>query len=334
MKKLFKILMILLLLVIIVIAGGFTYLKTAFPKDGKVEEVTINKNDTALVARGKYLVEAVSGCTDCHSPRNIALFGAPVYKDSLGKGGFKFTRDFEFPGTIYSKNITPAAIGKWTDAQLYHAVTTGVNPDGEVLFPLMPYTHIGKADPEDVKAMLAYIRTLKPIEGSYPAHDLEFPVNLMVRMAPEPAQPGKRPSESDTLAYGTYLFNLGACNECHTPRDNKGNFIDGLTMAGGHEFKLQGMGTVRSANLTPDRETGIGNWTKEKFIETFKFFDNPENQKIPWQKRGYQTVMPWLAHSAMTPNDLAALYKYLRTLQPVKHLVVKWTPAGEQSAAK
>jgi hypothetical protein len=334
LRKIFKILGYLLLLVIVLFAGGFTYLKTAFPKDGKVEKVTINQKDTALISRGRYLVEALAGCTDCHSPRNVAYFGCPPYRDSIGKGGMKFTKDFEFPGTIYSKNITPAGIGKWTDEQLYHTVTTGVNPEGEVLFPLMPYNHIGKADPEDVKAMLAYIRTLKPLEGKYPSHDLDFPVNFMIAMAPEPAMPMKRPQPSDTLAYGTYLFNLGACNECHTPRDSKGNLIEELTMAGGHEFKLTGMGTVRSANLTPDVETGIGNWTKDKFIDAFKFFDNPENQKIPWQKRGYQTVMPWIAHSALTRDDLAALYKYLRTVKPVKHVVVKWTPESQTTASK
>jgi len=334
MKRLLKILMILALIIVLVVVGGVVYLKSAFPKDGPVVEVSLPKNDTATLARGKYLVNALCGCVECHSPRNLDLFDIPQKEDSLGKGGLLFSEDFGFPGKIYSKNITPTGIGKWTDAQLYHAVTTGVNTDGDVLFPVMPFQHFGKADPEDIKAMLAYIRTLKPLEGSFPKHDLKVPVNLLVSMEAAPAQPVKRPSPSDTLAYGTYLFNLGACNECHTQRDDKGKFIESLTMAGGYAFKFRGIGTVRSSNLTPDVETGLGNWTKDHFIDAFKYYEKPENRNVPWKKVGYQTLMPWLGHSQLTRDDLAALYKYLRSIKPIKNTVVKWTPWAEETASK
>ena len=326
MKKVLKWLMYLVFLVVIIIAGGAVYLKTAFPKDGPVVDVTINKNDTALMARGKYLANAVCGCVDCHSPRYFQYFGVPYNADSTGAGGLQFNHDMGFPGTFYSKNITPFNIGKWSDAQFYHTVTTGVTPEGTVLFPVMIYPYMALADPEDVKAIIAYIRTLKSVSSKTPDHDVDFPVNLFYRMGPHPATPMKRPAPSDTFAYGKYMFTLGACQECHTPRGSHGDLqLADSAMAGGQVFTLPGFGKVRSSNLTPDAKTGLGGWTKEMFIQAFKCYDNPAAERIPWKQKGYQTLMPWLAYCKMTRQDLGAIYTYLRTFKPVNHSVTKWT---------
>jgi len=327
MKKLFKWLLRIVLVIALLVAGGIIFLKTAYPKDGPVLDVSVPKNDTALLARGKYLSNALCGCIDCHSPRNFQYFGFPLKEDSMGAGGMEFNHDMGFPGTFYSKNITPNGIGTWTDAQLYHAVTTGVTPDGTVLFPVMVYPYMAQADPEDVKAIIAYIRTLKALNTPQLNHTVDFPVNLFYRMGPHPANPMKKPSPSDTLAYGKYLFTLGACQECHTPRGSKGELLMAdSAMAGGQVFTLKGYGKVRSSNLSPDPLTGIGGWNKKMFIEVFKSYDNPASEKIPWKLKGYQTLMPWLAYCKMTPQDLGAIYTYLRTFKPVNHKVVRWTP--------
>ncbi len=326
MKKLFKWLMGLVIILVIFIGVGVIYLKTAYPKDGPVLDVKINKNDTAQLARGKYLANALCGCIDCHSPRNFQYFGLPLKEDSMGAGGLPFTHDLGFPGNFYSKNITPGGIGTWTDAQVYHTVTTGVNPDGSVLFPVMIYPYMAQADPEDVKAIISYIRTLKPLHTPQMEHEVDFPVNLFYRTGPHPANPMKKPAPSDTLAYGKYLFTLGACQECHTPRGSKGELLmDDSAMAGGQVFTLKGFGKVRSANLTPDPVTGIGGWTKQMFINDFKAYDNPAAEKIPWQQKGYQTMMPWLAYCKMTTTDLGAIYTYIKTFKPVNHKVTRWT---------
>src|SRR5574341_1161205 len=97
-------------------------------------------------------------------------------------------------GRLYSKNITPAAIGSWSDGELRRAVTAGVSRDRTPLFPLMPYPHYGVMDEEDIHAVLAYVRSLKAIENrNIPARTLSFPLNLIVRTIPAPANPQPRP---------------------------------------------------------------------------------------------------------------------------------------------
>lgn len=331
MKKVLKVLGVLLLLLILGAAGGFFYIKKSYPKAGPVVEVKIN-SDSATIARGAYLANHVANCVACHSPRRLDVFGIPPIEDSIGKGGLRFDHNLGFPGVFYTKNITPAGIGDWTDAEIYHALTTGVRKNGEPLFPFMPYTHYRTADPEDIKAIIAYIRTLKPIENEVPEAQPDFPLSLIMRTIPSPADPQERPSMSDTLKYGAYMFNLAGCNDCHTPMD-KGQPIAGMEMAGGSEYKLIGCGTLRSANLTPDMETGIGSWNQQTFMAMFRYYSKPENREVNWKDRGYQTIMPWLEYSGMTDEDLTAIYKYLRTMKPVKNKVVKFTPEGQDGTA-
>ena|ERR1017187_2995287 len=332
MKRFLKWILYLLSIAVLAVAGGATYLKTAFPKEGPVLDVSINHHDSTLLARGKYLANAICGCVDCHSPRYFEYFGLPYKTDSIGRGGLQFTHELGFPGTFYSMNITPTGIGKWTDAQFYHAVTTGVTPEGLVLFPVMPYPHFSRADPEDIKAILAYVRTFKPSDATYPMHDVDFPVNLLYRMGPKPAEPVKRPPTSDTLAYGKYLLNLGACEDCHTPRNSHGDLVEDSALAGGNIFRIIGAGTVRAQNLSPDARTGMGGWTKDMFVNLFKSYNTPEAHKIPWKDKGYQTVMPWLAYCEMNKNDLEALFKYIQTLKPISHRVERWTPEARETA--
>ncbi len=82
---------------------------------------------------------------------------------------------------------------------------------------------------------------------------------------------------------------------------------------------------VTSHNLTPDK-TGIGNWTKDKFIQTFKQYTDSTYQVQPVQAGHMQTIMPWIMHSGMEKSDLAAIYDYLRTLDPVDNEVVQFVP--------
>ncbi|MCI0449600.1 MAG: hypothetical protein L0Y79_07420 [Chlorobi bacterium] len=93
-------------------------------------------------------------------------------------------------------------------------------------------------------------------------------------------------------------------------------------MAGGREFPLPDGKIVRSANITPNKESGIGNWTKQVFLEKFKHFANPENLNI--QQIGYMTVMPWNEFAlGFKEEDLAAVYDYLMTIKPVSNKVEK-----------
>ncbi len=331
MKKFLKWTAVVVLFFATAATGGFFYVKKAYPKHIPMQEVKIDQADSALIKRGEYLANNVTGCIDCHSERNLDLWAIPRVEGTEGKGGMKFPREFGLPGILYAKNITPAAMASWSDAEFYHTVTTGVRKNGEPLFPLMPYKGYGQADPEDIKAIIAYMRTLKPIENNVPESEVDFPLSLIMRTLPSAAAPTKRPDVSDTVNYGKYLVTIAACGDCHTPME-KGEPLPGMEFAGGNEYHFP-VGTVRSANITPHPNSGIGAWNKEMFVNTFKFHAKPENQNIPWKQRGYQTVMGWYEYSGMTEQDLGAIYTYLRTLKPVDNKVVKFTAAGEKAPA-
>ncbi len=87
--------------------------------------------------------------------------------------------------TLYSRNITPAAIGQWTDGELIRAITAGVNKNGEPLFPIMPYPRYAKMSRDDVESIVAYVRTLAPVDYTAPPRDLAMPLPLVVRTIPK-----------------------------------------------------------------------------------------------------------------------------------------------------
>jgi len=94
-----------------------------------------------------------------------------------------------------------------------------------------------------------------------------------------------------------------------------------MEFAGGHEFTVNG-NIIRSANITPDKATGIGNWSREAFLQRFKGLSDPAKAAdVP--KGGFQTVMPWYKYSGMKENDLKSIYAYLRTIKPVSNRVTR-----------
>lgn len=322
MKKFLKIIAALLLIVVLGIAGLAAYIKIALPNVGPAPDLKI-ETTPAMVARGAYLANNVTMCMDCHSTRDWKRFSGPLVAGTLGQGGEVFDRSFGFPGTFVSRNITPAGIGSFTDGELYRTITTGVTRDGSPLFNIMPYENYGRMDPEDIKAIIAYVRTLAPITHATPAHDPDFPVNILINTFPQKAAPQKRPDPGDTIAYGAYMVNAAACIVCHTKQE-KGKIV-GAPFAGGFEFDLGSGYIVRSANITPD-DTGIKAFTKEAFIARFKAFGNPAAAvAVDTTKGDAQTVMPWTMYAGMTEQDLGAIYDYLRTVTPVHNPIERYT---------
>jgi mono/diheme cytochrome c family protein len=323
-KTLLKIVGGLVVVLAIVAAGGFAYLMLAYPKVPAAPDIKLDSSPQRL-ARGKYLAHHVVGCATCHSQRDWTKFSGPIIESTLGAGGQEF--DLGPAGVIYSKNITPAAIGSWSDGELQRAVTSGVSRDGSPLFPLMPFPHYGAMAEDDVHAVLAYIRTLKAIEGApIPAKKISFPLNLIARTIPAPNTFQAAPPASDKLAYGKYMVSAALCSDCHTPIDDRGQPLPGLEFGGGQEFHETGH-LVRSANITPDVDTGIGSWTEQQFIDKFKAFENAAQPTLAENERAQNTVMPMTAYAGMTVEDLSAIYAYLRTLKPVTHRVEKFPEA-------
>ncbi len=314
MKKIFRVIAILVAIIVVIGIIIVGYVCIALPNVGKPADIKITA-DSVRIVRGKYLAEHVCGCIACHSQRDFNLLNAPVIPGTYGMGGEAFLNDHYF-----ARNITPYHLANWSDGEILRAVTEGVSKDGSPLFPLMPYLNFAQADSSDIYSIVAYIRTLQPIKNDPPASHSDFPMNIIVHTIPQKVVWHSAPQTSDTINYGKYLVTIANCADCHTPKD-KGKDIPGLSFAGGMEFPMPYGGVATSANITPDKETGIGNWSREKFIQTFKMYDSSKNS-TPVKKGEYNTMMPWNSFAGMKTEDLSAIYSYLRTLTPIKHSVV------------
>lgn len=325
MKKILKIIGIIFLVLIILVVGLYAYVMLFLPKVSPAADIKIEPTKERL-ERGKYLSENVCGCLGCHSARDFEYLAGPIKSGTEGIGGEVFDENTGFPGYFTSKNITPANLSSWTDGEIFRALTAGVDKNGEPLFPIMPYPALGQLSEEDINSIIAYIRTLKPIQSEIPKSRAYFPMNLIIRTMPTNPQLTKIPDKSDQVAYGKYMIKAADCIGCHT-KSEKGEFLPGMEYAGGVEFKFPNGAVVTSANLTPDKETGLGSWTKEQFISRFKSFSNPQIKLTKVKTNDFNTPMPWIDYSGMTDEDIGAIFIYLQTLKPVKNPVEKFKPA-------
>ena len=325
MRLLLKALAVLVVLVLVVAGGGLAYLFASYPNVPPAGTLALPTSPEAI-ERGKYLAEHVAVCVDCHSERDFTRFAGPIKAGTMGKGGERFDGPTAgIPGVLYASNITPAGIGDYSDGELMRAVTTGVARDGRAMFPLMPYPNYGRIAREDVESILGYVRTLAPIEHRIPERSLDPPLNLIVRTIPRPAAFTTRPSPDDRVKYGEYLVTMASCAECHSPRDGGGQLVPGMDFAGGNQFAHPELGyRVRSANITSDADTGIGQWSEEQFINKFKGFEAGDDRVLTDEEQRQNTAMPWKAYSGMTRDDLGAIYRYLRSVKPVINRVDKW----------
>lgn len=312
----------LLILLIAVVAGGIAYVKFALPDVGHAPDIHV-KITPERVQRGEYLANSVWLCMDCHSERDYSLFSGPPKPGTLGAGGDLFDKRFGFPGKFYALNLTPSGIGDWTDGEILRAMTEGVTNDGRALFPVMPYLILGKADTADLYAVIAYLRTLKPVDRTYPPAELDFPMNIIVNLIPKKADFQPAPDTANKLEYGKSLAVV--CKECHTIAD-KGQIIEAMQFQGGRPFPMPTGGTVYSANLTPDHATGIGNWSEEQFIRRFKQYSDSGFVLQSVMPNTFNTIMPWKMFSGMKESDLSAIYAYLQSLKPVDNSIVKFVP--------
>jgi mono/diheme cytochrome c family protein len=315
MKTILKALGALLLLGLIAIGGLLAFLSAKSPAQRPPSDEKVAATSERL-ARGRYLVENVSDCLGCHSDHEFDKFAIPIKPGSEGQGGLVFDKTLGgVPGVVVARNLTADAEtgkGRWTDGELLRAIREGVDRDGAALFPMMPYEYFRSMSDEDARAVVAYLRTLKPVRHEIPARRLDFPVNLLVKLRPRPVEgPVATPDDAkDHLAYGEYLVKIAGCRVCHTAQD-RGQEV-GEPYAGGWSFKGP-WGTVVSSNITPHPGTYLGLASKEEFIGRFKSFAGPP-QPAP---KGRNTVMPWNAYAGMTERDLGAIYDYLKTVKAV-----------------
>lgn len=253
--------------------------------------------------RGSYLAQA-GGCIGCHTEDR---------KDAVPfAGGRALKTPF---GTFYGPNITPdpnAGIGRWTEADFTRALRRGERPDGANYFPAFPYpsfTRIGNADLRD---LWAYLRTLRPSNRANQEHKLRFPFGWRFLVTawnwlfftPGPVQAD--PKLSQSLNRGAYLVQaLGHCGECHTPRNFFGGPKRDRFLAGG-----KGPDGKRLPNLTPTKLKRLSDAELKDFLVSGTTPDGD----VPAEAMG-EVIRN--TTSRLSPEDLAALIAYLRSLAPL-----------------
>lgn len=257
------------------------------------------------VQRGHYL--AVAGdCEACHT----APGGKPL------AGGLPIATPV---GPIFSTNITPSkqnGIGGYSLQQFNAAVRDGVRADGKHLYPAMPYTAYAQLTDADVRAMYAYfMHGVQPVDRRPTQTHLPFPFNIRLSMAAwnllflddKPFKPD--PGQSVEWNRGAYLARgLTHCSTCHTPRN--------LLMAEKPSSALAGasLGTWFAPNITPDPESGIGNWTQQDIVDYLKTGSAPGKGQAAGPMA--EAVDHSLRH--LSDADLSAIAVYLKSI-PARH---------------
>ncbi|MEM7368935.1 MAG: cytochrome c [Bacteroidota bacterium] len=326
-----KILLIILSILILGVTALLSFVSLGLPNVGPPEEISIEITPQR-VERGTYLAHHVTICMDCHSTRDWSKFSGPLVEGTLGKGGEEFNQTMGFPGSFTAKNLTPTNLGDWTDGELLRAIASGVNKAGDALFPVMPHPNYGQMDREDLYSIIAYLRTLEPIENEVAESNPDFPMTLILNTIPQAPQFSSIPDKTDKVAYGKYLFTASSCADCHT-QQIQGAPLEGMELAGGFKFPMPS-GTVWSANITPDKGTGIGTWTEEMFVQRFKAYADSSYTPADVQQGDFNTVMPWLMYAGMEEADLQAIYAYLQTVKPINNKLVRFQPHEAVAASE
>ncbi|MBT5415415.1 MAG: c-type cytochrome [Rhodospirillaceae bacterium] len=266
------------------------------------------------VERGRYLF-AAGGCLGCHTAKGGALLA----------GGRALKTPF---GTFFGPNITPDpqyGIGGWSDEDFLRALREGVSPEGDFYYPAFPYASFTGMTDADILALKAYIFSLTPVAEPSRDHELDFPYNIRVGLAPwrwryfkeGPLEPD--PAHDEAWNRGAYLVKaLVHCGECHTPRDSFGGPETDLAYAG----TTDGPEGAIVPNITPDPETGIGDWSAgdlDFFLSLGMLPDGDVTGDVMYEVIEHGT-------SKLTAADREAIAVFLQALPPIRHAVERKKP--------
>jgi len=316
MKKLLYGLGAVVGIAVVGIAGFLFYFLVILPQDLPVPDLAV-ESTPQRIERGGYLANEVLGCMYCHSERDYAYFGGPVKPGTLGKGGEVFDERVSVSGYLVAQNITPYNIGDWSDGELYRVIVSALHKDGYAVFPIMPSDAYRYLTEEDVYSIIAYLRTLAPIESDYSGRrELSTLMTIIANSRAIPAEPWDI-DWNNQLQVGEYYALIGGCTFCHTTVDERMQPIEGMALAGGMGLPM-GDALIRAANISADPETGIGSWSEADFIK--RFTDYRDNN-IPVADVGWNSPMAWPVYANIKEKDLAAIYAYIMTQPPVKHAV-------------
>ena len=309
MKKFLKITGIILGSIILLLLIGAAYINFSDPPIFEVNapELTV-EIDSASVAEGARMAQMT--CFQCH------MSGGKL------EGNLMEGEDSPF-GMVWASNITQDmenGIGKYTDGELAFLFRTGIKRDGKYLPPWMPkFPHLSD---EDMHNLIAYLRSdmpeVQPSGKVQPGSQYSFLTKMLMRVAFKPlpyeGQPISAPPTSDKVAFGKYIATAKVdCFGCHSPDFKTQNLLEPEKtpgfFSGGNPF-----GEYCSSNLTPDKNTGLGNWTEEQFSQIMKYGIKPDGSPV----RPPMTPFP-----VLTEEEVSALWAYLQSIPSIENDVAK-----------
>lgn len=253
-----------------------------------------------LVKRGDYLVNGLLTCGNCHTPKGPT----GDIMDKAFSGGLSWD---EPPFKVTAPNITSdkeTGIGNYTDEQLKTVLRKGIKANGIPIAMVMPSGFYEIMTDRDLDAVVAYLRTLKPIKNK-----VADPIYKMAQGHPIPPGGDKKFTEadiSDKTKKGFYLATIAHCMECHTPMGPRGREFATKLGAGGFEFPGP-WGVSVSRNITLSKTKGIGDWTDAEIKRAITTGVSKDGSKL-------KPPMGFHYYSTMTADDLDAIVAYLHTV--------------------
>jgi mono/diheme cytochrome c family protein len=272
----------------------------------------VASTDSAVIARGHYIVRDVAPCAACHgdpTQRAAYMNGADVPLI----GGFAFPIP---PGTFYTRNLTPdpeTGLGNVPDGAIARALRYGVGHDGRALLPFMEMQ--GLSD-DDLAAVVSYLRTQPPVHNPVPPHEYSIlgkiiKATVLAKPVGPASPPPARAPRGATVETGRYLAeSVALCWACHTERSQMTGALVGPRYGGAPPFVEPDDSTHQWAppNITSDPKTGrLGQMSEDQFVARFR-----QGRILP------RSPMPWQAFARMDEEDLRAIYRFLMTVPPVE----------------
>jgi mono/diheme cytochrome c family protein len=277
--------------------------------------------------RGGYLVNQVCGCGGCHTTREHGSIAAePERTDGFLGGGNLFVAHGLSDG-IWIPNLTPdveTGVGAWSDDELMRAIRDGVAPDGHFLLPVMPFGAYQHMSDEDVRAIVAYLRTVPAFRQPKPRPENRLgllPRLLFTKLGVQmhaPAHDVAPPDATKQLEVGEYLTTIAACSECHSLTKKGPRKREDPQYLAGSEGPMEdpSFGKVWARNLTPDKETGLGKYAPDQIKEAMR-----EGKRLDGERMAPPMTIMLPHYVGMAEEDLDAVVAYLRSVPPARHQV-------------
>lgn len=354
-KKFFS--LSILLTVVILLSLGFSSVFI-------VEKVQASSN-VNLIKRGKQLAN-LGVCAACHTPPAVPkipplptnlvqlqqeqqLRADPDWISYLDPtkemaGGVNFILRFSEnqSGVVYTRNLTPdpeTGLGSWTDEEIIDVIRTGKRKDGSALFLFPPHTFYKNLALEDVRALVAYLRSLPPIHNPIPERSLPFPATPVLDTSNlDKAPQGRNRKRAEYL-----MSSLVGCRECHSHHGKDGKLVE---FAGGDpsdpfqgtfrlgpdlplrsqekgfaNFPYPGYAVLYGSNLTEFGKGGEhSDISKSKIVKAIREGIDPEVDKYN-RPNSLAYVMMWHFYKDMSNNDAYAIADYLKSLNHIPHKI-------------